>query len=383
MDKDNQILDILRLYEYSMSIGKTLSYYENCDSFLKLLLKRENLNACWIIGHHKGEYKKKFAIPIGNSIKKKIAIKLQRFLQEIEDFKIIKYRKEYKDLVTLSIDKGYVVIFKLQDHGYLFLYSKVRNEHSKKLKQILPVINKFANTLKACIAYENQKALLKTLEERNKELNNYAHIVSHDLKSPLRNIDALSSWLKEDHREHLNDDAKKYLDLINENISRMEDMVTGILEYSTIGAQGYRKEPVDISKTINDIVTHHVYVPEHITIKIHADFPIIQGDKHRLQQVFQNLIQNAVKYNDKNAGLIEIGFTIVNNKYEYFVKDNGIGIAEKYHKKIFNIFQKLENNKDSTGIGLSIVEKIVTNYGGYVKVFSEKGKGSSFVFTLS
>ncbi|PQJ20734.1 ATP-binding protein [Tenacibaculum sp. SG-28] len=262
------------------------------------------------------------------------------------------------------------------------MYSKVRNEHSKKLKQILPVINKFANTLEACIAYENQKALLKTLEERNKELNNYAHIVSHDLKSPLRNIDALSSWLKEDHREHLNDDAKQYLDLINENISRMEDLITGILEYSTIGAKSYRKEPVAISKIINDIVTHHVYIPEHIAIKIHPDFPVVQGDKHRLQQVFQNLIHNAIKYNDKEKGLIEVGFTIVNNKPEYFVKDNGIGIAKKYHKKIFNIFQKLENNKDSTGIGLSIVEKIVTNYGGYVKVFSEKGKGSSFVFTL-
>ena len=381
MEKENQILDILRLYEYSMSIGKSLNYYDNCEQFLKLLLKRRNLNACWILRYEKNNLIKEYSIPFGNQIKQDIPQNLYAFLDGIHDYTLIEYDETYSDLTTFPIQDGFLAVLKLKLQGYLFLYSKENNISPKDLSQLLPVINKFANTLEACKAYDNQQSLLKRLEERNTELNNYAHIVSHDLKSPLRNIDALLSWLKEDHSHNLDEGALHYIDLIGENISRMEALVSGILEYSTIGLKNFKTSFIDLNKIIDEIL-NHIYIPENIEIIKHENFPIIQGDTYRLQQLFQNLIGNAIKYNDKKEGVIEVGFQKHNNKYTYFVKDNGKGIDKRYHTKIFSVFQKLEASKNSTGIGLSIVEKIVISYGGKVWLTSEVNKGTTFFFTL-
>lgn len=382
MNKGNQILDILRLYEYSMSIGKSLSYHENCDQFLKLLLKRRDLNACWVLRHNKSRFVNEYSIPLGNQRQYRLSPKLVEFLSEIESFVLLEYDEMLAELTTIDIEAGYIAIYKLKDHGFLFLYSKEDNINKKDLSQLLPVVDKFAITLKACRAYANQKTLLYRLEERNTELNNYAHVVSHDLKSPLRNIDALATWLKEDHGDSLNQGAMEYINLISDNISKMEDLITGILEYSTVGVKDYKMTLIDLNKIVNDVL-NFLYVPEHITIEIQDDFPEIMGDTHRLKQLFQNLIGNAIKYNDKEEGHIEVGYRTLDSTYEFFVKDNGKGIDEKYYKKIFNVFQKLENNKDSSGIGLSIVEKIISAYGGKVWLTSEVGKGTTFYFTIN
>ena len=382
MNKGNQILDILRLYEYSMSIGKSLSYHENCDQFLKLLLKRRDLNACWVLRHNKSRFVNEYSIPLGNQRQYRLSPKLVEFLSEIKSFVLLEYDEMLAELTTIDIEAGYIAIYKLKDHGFLFLYSKEDNINKKDLSQLLPVVDKFAITLKACRAYANQKTLLYRLEERNTELNNYAHVVSHDLKSPLRNIDALATWLKEDHGDSLNQGAMEYINLISDNISKMEDLITGILEYSTVGVKDYKMTLIDLNKIVNDVL-NFLYVPEHITIEIQDDFPEIMGDTHRLKQLFQNLIGNAIKYNDKEEGHIEVGYRTLDSTYEFFVKDNGKGIDEKYYKKIFNVFQKLENNKDSSGIGLSIVEKIISAYGGKVWLTSEVGKGTTFYFTIN
>lgn len=381
MDKTNQILDILRLYEYSMSIGKSLDYFENCDLFLKLLLKRKNLNACWILRQQEKILIKKYSIPFGSQLKKEVGQNIHDFLNSVETYALVEYDDSLKDLTTIDINEGYLAVFKLNPQRFLFLYSKENNIHPKDLTQLLPVIHKFSNTLEACKAYENQKTLLRRLEERNEELNNYAHIVSHDLKSPLRNIDALVAWLKEDHADDFSKEALGYIDMIGENISRMEALVSGILEYSTIGLKDFKTSFIDLNLIINDII-NHIYVPKNIQIEVHENFPTIHGDTYRLQQLFQNLIGNAIKYNDKEIGHIEVGYEKNGSKYTYFVKDNGKGIDKRYHSKIFNVFQKLENTKNSTGIGLSIVEKIVSNYGGKVWLTSEVGKGTTFFFTL-
>lgn len=382
MEKDNQILDVLRLYEYSMSIGKSLNYNENCNTFLKLLLKRRNLNACWILKlNKKKNFIKKYSVPYGNKVSADLNPRLTEFLCAIKKHELIEYKPIYKQLTTIEIDEGNIAIFKLYHHNYLFLYSKTNNISQKDLDQLSPVINKFSNTLEACKAYENQKTLLKRLKERNKELNNYAHIISHDLRSPLRNIETLITWLKEDHGESLDQNAHKYINSISENIYRMESLVSGILEYSTISLKNNNSTLVDLNLIIKETL-QHIHIPEHINITINDNFPTIEGNKFRLQQLFQNLLDNAIKYNDKETGYIEIGFIKQQNKYVYFVRDNGIGIDKKYHTKIFSVFQRLETNKNSTGIGLSIVEKIVTNYGGEIWLTSEVSKGTTFFFTL-
>ncbi|WP_408033016.1 sensor histidine kinase [Tenacibaculum xiamenense] len=366
-----------------MSIGKSLDYYNNCDNFLKLLLKRKNLNACWILRLDQNNLIIEYSIPFGDhNTKQEISTWASDYLNAIDQYALEEYNDLFDELSTIAIDSGILAIIRLDKSSFLFLYSIEKNLCHKDLNQLLPVISKFSVTLEACKAYENQNILLQRLEERNEELNNYAHIVSHDLKSPLRNMDALVAWLKEDHGKEFSKDALNYVELIGENITRMEALVSGILEYSTIGLKDFRSSFIDLNTVLKDIVSH-IYIPKHVCVTVLENFPTIKGDTYRLQQLFQNLISNAVKYNDKEVGKIEVGYEKQGKTFVYYVKDNGKGIDEKYHSKIFNVFQKLENNKNSTGIGLSIVEKIVSNYGGKIWLNSELKKGTTFFFTLS
>ncbi len=223
--------------------------------------------------------------------------------------------------------------------------------------------------------------LLKKLEKSNDELQEYAHIVSHDLKSPLRNINALVSWIRDDNEKSLNEVTLDNLALIDETLEKMEQLISNILNYSSLGSENSIFEDVSIEKVLMDIQSL-ILIPEHITITLKKEFPTIKADTIKIQQLFQNLISNAIRYCDKNPGLIEIDFKEGASHYEFSIKDNGIGIPEKYHDKIFKIFQSLNNHKDATGIGLSIVKKIVKLYKGKIWLESEEGIGTTFYFTL-
>ncbi|MGB2306087.1 MAG: sensor histidine kinase, partial [Flavobacteriaceae bacterium] len=273
--------------------------------------------------------------------------KKQPQLSGIKDYELLVYSENLKEYCPINITEGYIAVFRLKEHGYLFLYSKKNNMSQKDLSQLLPVIKKFSITLEACITHNAQKKLLVQLEERNKDLNNYAHVVSHDLKSPLRNINTLTSWLRQDHKNVLETGALQYLDLITDNIAKMEDLISGILEYSSLGLKDFNSSEVNLNKLLADLLSH-MYTPEHINIEVQGEFPNIQGNAHRFQQVFQNLISNAIKYNDKEKGIVSVGYHYCENQLEFFVKDNGKGIEEKYFKKIFEPFKKLENTKDSS-----------------------------------
>ncbi|WP_299683036.1 PAS domain S-box protein [uncultured Tenacibaculum sp.] len=225
---------------------------------------------------------------------------------------------------------------------------------------------------------ESQKEeLLRKLEQRNVELEEYAHIVSHDLKSPLRSISALTSWLKEDYGESLGDGGVKNVDMIQEVVEKMERLINDILNYSSINNDGAPSEEVDTYKVIEGI-SKLIYVPKHIKIKIDKNLPKIKADKVRIQQLFQNLMSNAVNYIDKDEGLIAVSVKEKKKSYIFSVRDNGIGIKKEYHAKIFEVFQSLGNHKDSTGIGLSIVKKIVDVYNGKIWLESEEGVGTTF-----
>ena len=227
---------------------------------------------------------------------------------------------------------------------------------------------------------KQREKLLSELAHQNQELSDYAHMVSHDLKSPLRSIDTLSAWLKEDFKEKLGDDGNKSINLIRNNVEKMDTLINGILEYSTIGKNRIDVYDVDATTLIDDILDM-IEIPNHIKVTKY-DLPIIKGDKYRLQQLFQNLIGNAIAYNDKANGEVEIGVADKADFWEFYIKDNGKGIEDVYFDKIFKTFEKLENNLESTGIGLSIVKKIVDLYGGEIWLTSEVNKGTTFYFTL-
>ena len=227
---------------------------------------------------------------------------------------------------------------------------------------------------------QNAKILVE-LEKRNNELHEYAHIVSHDLKAPLRSIDALVSWIKSDNKDTLDDVTVQNFELIEETLETMESLIFNVLEYSSAGAVTETTKEVDLNLIFEDL-RKMILIPENISINILKKLPFVKGDITKFKQIFQNLLSNAVKFSDKEKGIIEIDFNEEGSFYLFSVKDNGLGIDKKHHDKIFKIFQSLNKSKESTGIGLSIVKKIVELYEGDIWLESEEGKGTTFYFTL-
>ncbi|MDO6596642.1 ATP-binding protein [Oceanihabitans sp. 2_MG-2023] len=289
-----------------------------------------------------------------------------------------------KSLITIPKIKNNELI------GFIGFDSvKKLNSYSKNEQEILFV---YANMLVNVIQkkeYEERikeqekkkEELLKSLSIQNEELNEYAHVVSHDLKAPLINIHTLVSWFMEDNKDAIDLNAFKPLHQVLFNVEKMDFLIKGILDYSTIDKIEAEDKLVNFNLIIKEVL-QTLLIPEHIQIRIQEDLPSIFGNTWRFKQVFQNLIQNAIKYCDKQNGLVEIGCIEKDTHYEFFVKDNGMGIKSDYFDKIFKVFTKLESTGSSSGIGLSIVKKIINYYNGSIWLESQKGIGSTFYFTF-
>jgi PAS domain S-box-containing protein len=224
---------------------------------------------------------------------------------------------------------------------------------------------------------------IKELEISNQEHRNFAHVIAHDLKSPLRAIGTVADRLIRNYSDKLDKDGTDQLRLLIIRARRMSDFIDGILRYAEIGYVCEEQHNVEINSLLTEIIGE-IIIPENIEIIIEPNMPSVHAERLRLKQIFQNLISNAVKYNDKPKGQIKIGCENDNGFWKFSVVDNGCGIKEKYFDKIFEIFQTLasRDKTESTGIGLTIVKKIVELYGGKVWVTSKVGEGSTFFFTL-
>lgn len=226
-----------------------------------------------------------------------------------------------------------------------------------------------------------KEQLLQKLKHQNEQLNDYAHLVSHDLKSSLRSLSALLSWVKEDCIEKIGEESVGNLNLMEAKIEKMDKFLEDIINYSEIGATNLKTTTIDLNKKVSRIIDS-IYIPQNINIVINGNLPVLKADARRLRQVFQNLISNAVNFNDKENGLVEIGVEEAEDFYTFSVKDNGQGISKEYHEKIFNTFTTLGYQEKSTGMGLSIVKRVLDLYGGEIWVESEVSKGSAFYFTI-
>jgi len=285
---------------------------------------------------------------------------------------------------AILVQEGAITDFKvrivIQDQSERLVHinaSLIYNEQNKPIAA-QGIVRDITQLKQLEIQKEN---LLKDLERRNDELQEYAHVVSHDLKSPLRSINALVSWIKEDNEGKLDTITKDNLELIEITLEKMEQLISDVLKYSSVTRVEQIYEDVHTQEVLKDILDL-IHLPDHVFIKIDEDLPVLKADRVRIQQLFQNLISNAIRYCDKEKGRIQITYTELEGHHKFAVIDNGMGIKKKYHKKIFKIFQSLNKDKGSTGIGLSIVKKIVEMYGGTIWLESQEGEGSNFYFTI-
>ena len=331
-----------------------------------------------------------------------------------EEFKNNLDLKVFLDAVNSSYETSDKKLIKLQtvatlSSDELFETNKRLKEETKSQKKLINRLNDIINSLKEnnvdnnninsedsvflvdfvekqtmkLLKVDKQKdKLLKSLEKQNQELNDYVHMVSHDLKSPLQSIDALTSWLAQDFSEELGENGLEVVHHIRENVEKMDSLIKGILEYSTVGKIEKKPYPVNLNNILEQI-QHNIHNPYNIPIKVKDRLPTIIGDHYRLELLFTHLIENAIKFNGKKEeGLVKVNFEEKEEYWEFSVSDNGKGFDKKYSDKIFVAFQKLENDYKSTGIGLSIVKKIIEAYEGVISVESFPNIETTFTFTI-
>ncbi|MCW8889764.1 MAG: ATP-binding protein [Sedimenticola sp.] len=232
-------------------------------------------------------------------------------------------------------------------------------------------------------AAENEiRRYTRDLEQSNQELDKFAYIASHDLKSPLRGIDQLASWITEDLGEQLNDETAEHLRLMRSRLNRMERLLDDLLTYSRIGRKAFVIKPVDVREMIEGLWSLHS-VPEHFELKLTGEYPLFNTLETPLEQVFRNLISNSIKHFTGVKGIIEITASAQPSGYTFSIRDNGPGIEPKHQERVFGMFQTLRSRDDveGSGMGLAIVKKIVENYGGTIRLESDGKHGTCFIFT--
>jgi signal transduction histidine kinase len=225
-------------------------------------------------------------------------------------------------------------------------------------------------------------ASFSALEKRNRELDQFAYVASHDLKAPLRGVTTIVKWIEDELAAELSPQLRTYLDQMKGRLSRLEDLINGLLAYARVGRTAQTHEAVDVHQLLTEVA--ELVVPPSFTLTLAPGLPVLPAtDRLSLQQVFTNLLSNAVKYHHHGAGQLAVSSQDLGDFYEFRVQDDGPGIAPEYHQKIFLLFQTLRDRHtaESTGIGLSIVQKIINEQQGTIRVESAVGRGAGFIFT--
>jgi len=235
---------------------------------------------------------------------------------------------------------------------------------------------------------ESLREKTRNLERSNEKLEEFSHVVSHDLKEPLRTVETFSGFLLEDYEDKLDEEGVDYLKTLKRTSARMRQLINDLLSLASIHMDAKSFERINTQRMLEEIREDLEIRLRGVNLQVAADMPPVKGSRVRIGELFSNLIVNGIKYNDKALPMIRVGWKkdarSNDNSATFFVEDNGIGIESRYQERVFGIFEKLNprENYEGTGAGLAICKRIVEEHGGTIWVESEVGTGSTFYFTI-
>jgi light-regulated signal transduction histidine kinase (bacteriophytochrome) len=224
------------------------------------------------------------------------------------------------------------------------------------------------------------------IESRNKELDDFTYVVSHDLKEPLISIEGYSKILLKEFRNTIGEEGKEFLGALVHSSTRLKELIDDLLALSRLGRVSEAKEDVETNSVVLEVIEDLQFTirERNAQVRVERELPAVRYNRTQLGIVFRNLISNAIKFNTSDQPVVDIRCEKHPTELKIFVTDNGIGIESRYYEKIFMVFQRLHRNEEyrGTGAGLTIVKKIVENHGGQIEVKSTPGRGSTFSFTI-
>ena len=231
--------------------------------------------------------------------------------------------------------------------------------------------------------YKNLNDKSKEVLLLNSELRTVTYNLSHSIKTPLHGINQISQWLKEDYKDSIGSDAQELLNMLIYRVEKLNAIIDNLLEYTDIKVKLEKLSKLDLNYVLKNLI-NFLNVPQNIEINIARNMPHLKIEKKYIESIFTNLIENSIKFMDKEKGRIEVGFVELNKEYMFFVRDNGPGIEEKYFEKIFTMFHSINNNEsiENLGVGLALTKKIVELHGGTIHIESKIKEGTTVFFTL-
>ncbi|NJD51594.1 MAG: GHKL domain-containing protein [Candidatus Methanoperedens sp.] len=289
-----------------------------------------------------------------------------------------------RNFVWVSIGIGFLVL-------YSSLYAFVRNASGELIHRSKENARLYEETkIQLAERQRAEKELIKRtteLESANKELEAFSYSVSHDLRAPLRAIDGFSRVILEEYNDKLDDEGKRYLNIVRDNTQKMGQLIEDLLALSRLGRKEMQVSMIDMAKLAKTVFDElkEANPGRNIQLEIKT-LPPAYGDQAMIHQVFVNLLSNAIKFTRfKEKAVIEIGCNTRMNENVYYVKDNGVGFDMQYLNKLFGVFQRLHSAEefDGTGVGLAIVKRIIQRHGGKVWAEGKVNEGATFYFNLS
>lgn len=259
-----------------------------------------------------------------------------------------------------------------------YMQELLEKEH--RLREKLQISNLELNRTKNIL-----EETVRKLENSNADLEQFAYVASHDLQEPLRMVSSFTQLLEKRYKGQLDEDADEYIDFIIDGAQRMKDLIDDLLAFSRLNTKAEEFKETNLETVLNDVLTMlNSFIEKNDVLITHNTLPTVMADPTQISQLFQNLLSNAIKFRGNRSPKIHLDTEELEDDWKISISDNGIGISPLNQKRIFNVFTRLHTRQEyeGTGIGLSICKKIVQRHGGRIWVESEKGKGSTFYFTI-